>query len=89
MRRTPLVRADFEQVTQTVLNKGGEAVSVHYGELSHILDAASRNKQPLPLAQALREYLRQAPPAVIERGRHIPSFWLELTRKQEGAGQNA
>jgi 2-hydroxy-3-oxopropionate reductase len=87
LRRTPLARADFEQTTRTVLSEGGEAVSVHYGELHHILDAASRNNQRLPVARALLEYLKQAPPAVIERGRHVPSFWLELTRKQEGAGQ--
>jgi len=87
LRRTPLARACFEQTTQTVLNEGGEAVSVHYGELPHILEAAKAHGQPLPVAQALLAFLEHAPPSVIERGHHIPSFWLELTRRQQGTGQ--
>jgi len=86
LRRTPLARAGFEQTTRKVLDEGGEAVSVHYGELPYILDAAARNGQPLPVGQALLAFLKQAPPSVIERGQHIPSYWLELNRKRQGAG---
>ncbi|MGD0093580.1 MAG: NAD-binding protein [Planctomycetota bacterium] len=86
LRKTPLSGESFEQTIQTVLCKGGEAVSVHYAELHSFLAAAACNGQPLPLCQSLAAFLEQAPPSVIERGQHVPSFWMELMRKKRGAG---
>jgi 3-hydroxyisobutyrate dehydrogenase-like beta-hydroxyacid dehydrogenase len=83
LQQTPLSRAGFEQFTQTLLREGGEAVSTNYAELPHVLAAGERQGQRLPLAQALLEFLRHAPPSVIERGRHIPSLWVELKRKPQ------
>lgn len=81
LEKTPLVQAGFTQTTQTLLREGGEAISVHYGELPYMLAAGAHNGQRLPLAQALVDFLKQAPPSVIERGHHIPCFWAELVRK--------
>lgn len=83
LQRTPVTEVGFEQSVQSVLREGGEAVSVHYRELPYVLAAGERNGQRLPLLRAVMEFLQNAPPSVIERGRHIPSFWKELTREQK------
>ncbi|MCY3022890.1 MAG: NAD(P)-binding domain-containing protein [Planctomycetota bacterium] len=80
LERTPAARAGSEHFVKKMLSEGGEAVPVHYGELPRLLAAAAQKGQPLPLAQALVAFLKTAPPAVIENGHHVPSFWVELRR---------
>jgi 3-hydroxyisobutyrate dehydrogenase-like beta-hydroxyacid dehydrogenase len=81
LEKSQLTHASFHAVAQKMLAEGGESVSVCYGELPYVLEAAAHNNQRLPLAQAVVEFLRNAPPSVIERGHHVPSFWQALKRQ--------
>lgn len=81
LERSEAVNYNLQNVMQRFLRKGGESVSVHYHFLPHILSAARQHNQSAPLTEALTEFLRNAPPSVIERGQHVPAFWTELLRQ--------
>lgn len=81
LERSAIKRAGFEQTIKAVLREGGEAVSAHVGELPYFLKSAAAQGQRLPLAEAVTAFLKSAPPSVIERGKHVPSFWKELKIK--------
>lgn len=82
LEKSNVFRTTLETVIKKIMNEGGESVSLNYTELPNYA-AADAGLASLPLTRALMSYLKNAPPAVIEHGQHVPSLWAELTRKQK------
>jgi len=81
LRNSVAMSVNLNTVMESAIHAGAETISVHPPRLTHIMDAASRQNQALPMTEGLMKALAKAEPTVIENGTHVPSYWNMLTGK--------
>ena len=73
-------RATLANIMTKITHAGPEAASVRLDELQRLKDES--RTQALPLTEALLGFLKAAPQSIIEKGKHVPSFWAQLQQKR-------
>jgi len=80
LKASPAMEVGFPETMEKVLGSGGDALPVNLRELPSIAKSAKLNRHPSPMADALLEFVKDAPRKVIEHGELMPSLWTELKK---------
>lgn len=75
-------RADINRTAQRIVAGEGENVGVKFRELPYFLNAAVEAGFELPITERLHAFCDAGERVVIDDNRPAPSFWRELTRKE-------
>jgi 3-hydroxyisobutyrate dehydrogenase len=80
LRASQSMNVSFGATLEKVLGAGPDAVKLHLRELPAIARAATLNKHPSPLADALLAFTSGGQRKVVEHGELVPSFWTEMKK---------